>query len=173
MKKIVLYALLTICSHASNAETQLFSNFDNPTFEKNRKFIEQVYERFSFDSAVLEIFTDQIMGPILNSFASESACIKTLGGDFVFAKDLLESRKYDEQLKTFFLSTDGPRKARVFSGIILGTLNDTERSDLLTVPSKSKLVNKIMSQHFISMLLSTHQSAFVSAAQYFYRLQCP
>lgn len=173
MKKILVSILLIISPFTSNAEIQLFPNFDDPLAEKNRKFIEQVHEHFSFDKSVIEIFMNQTKGPILNSFVLESACIKTLGGNFVFTSDLFESKKYEEQLRKFFISTDGPRKAKIFSGIILGTLDGAERADLLSVPGNSKLVNKIVNQHFISMLLSTNQAAFVRAAEFFFNVHCP
>lgn len=173
MKKILIHFLLLIASHVTYAETQLFSNFDNPLFEKNREFIEHVHKQFSFDKAVVEIFISQTKGPILNSSASQASCIKTLGGDFVFATDLLQSKKYDEYLRNFFKSTDGLRKAKVFSGIILGTLEDTERNELLSISGKSKLIGEIVNKHFISLLLSTHQSAFEIAAQSFFAAHCP
>ena len=167
----VSFLLITL-SLTSKAETQLFSNFENPSFEKSRTFIEQVHEHFSFNETVNEIFIDQTLGPILNSFTAESACVKKLGGDFKLATDLLERKKYQTHLRDFFNTTDGPEKARVFSGILLGALNASERAELLLVPGGSKLVNRIVSQHFISLMLLTSQSAFTRAAQYFYAVQC-
>ena len=173
MKRRVLIFLLFCASSLVAAETQLFANFNNPLFEQNRKFIERIHERFMFDVAVIDIFIEQTKGPILNSMVSESACVDKLGGGFVLAKDLTFSQKYQGQLKTFFESTDGPRKAKIFSGILLGTLDETERADLSSIPSGSRLINRITIGHFISTFVSMHQSAFLRAAENFFNEHCP
>lgn len=52
----------------------------------------------------------------------EATCVDKLGGTAALMGDLMESKKYDQELNTFFDSSDGPRKARVFSGVMLGVL---------------------------------------------------
>lgn len=173
MKKILLNLLLVIAAHANATETQLFSNFQNPLFEANRNFITQVHERFEFDSSMLDLFVEQTTGSIFNSFVAESACVDKLGGIAVLVTELIESKKYDAQLKQFFTSSDGPRKAREFSGILLGGLREKERAELLSLPNNSRLVNGIVSRHFTSAMLVTHESAFKHAAAFFFNVNCP
>ena len=173
MKKILFSLFLTMASNAYATETQLFSNYENPLFEKNRKFIAQVHERFEFDSSMLDFFIEQTKGEILNSFGAESACVDKLGGIAALVKELMDSEKHNEQLKKFFISSDGPRKAREFSGIMLGTLNEKERGDLLSLPNNSRLVNRIVSRYFASILLITHDSAFKRVATFLFASHCP
>jgi hypothetical protein len=173
MKKILFALSLTMASHAYATEIQLFSNNRNPAFEANRKFIEQVHERFEFDSTMLYFFIQRTKGEILNSLVAESACVDKLGGTAALAIELLDSKKHDEQLKTFFISSDGPREAREFSGIMLGALNEKERADLLSLPANSTMVNNLVGSYSTSLMMGTHESAFKRVATFFFAAHCP
>lgn len=122
---------------------------------------------------MLDFFIEQTKVEILNSFVSESACVDKLGGIVALVKELMDSEKHNDQLKKFFISSDGPRKAREFSGITLGTLNEKERGDLLSLPRNSRLINRIVSRYFVSPLLVTQESAFKRVATFFFASHCP
>ena len=171
--KNILILFFILASHGCGAETQLFSNYPNPEFEVNRDFIEKVHKRFNFDSTVLSFFIERTKGEISKSSGTEFACIEKLGGPTNFGLDLFVSNKHDEQLGMFFIASDGPRKAKEFSGIFLGALNEKERSELLAFPANSLMVNRLVGTYFTLFMLEMHPSAFKRVAAFFFAAHCP
>ena len=173
MKKYLLILLLLLSTPIWSAELNLFNNYGKRTLAVNDKiFVERLLEEINFDEVALDLMVTSGAGSgVINNYLTHCKN-NEFGGQLKFTLDLTAS-KFDSNLRTILIKSNGPANSRDFAMIFLSITNESERKELLELSAKrSKFVNKLIVGYYLNPFINENRAAFENIGNIFYAEYC-